>query len=334
VEAIMSSPPFPTPLPLSRFERLHTLDVDQARHVVAEAFCPHRLTALDNARQFETRFHTVRAGNVSLSYLDYGGRVHIAPYEQEGFYLVLIPLAGRAELSYGREQALYDSTGASIPPVDRKYNIHVSADSPHLVLWIARNHLEEHLRSMLARPVVEPVRFALGMDMTAPAARSWRKVVNLLLDEVDSGGEIHTHPLAMRELERLLLSQLLLAQPNNYSSLLHGHPQSTTPKVIRRAAELIETHAAEPLTVEDIAEAAGLSVRTLQEGFRRFLNTTPTTYLRDVRLQYVREELIATDPTSTTVTETAMRWGFLHAGRFSAQYHRRFGESPSVTLRY
>jgi AraC-like DNA-binding protein len=330
----MSSPPSSGCLPLSRFEQLHTLDVGQAQHAVTEAFCPHRLTALDKARQFETRFHSVRTSDVSLSYLDYGGRVHIAPYEQESFYLVLVPLAGRAELSYGREQARYDSNGASVPPVDRKYDIHVSAGSPHLVVWIARNRLEEHLRSMLARPVAKPIRFDLGMDMTAPAVRSWRRVVDLLLAEVDGDGLVPGEPLAMRELERLLLSRLLLAQPNNYSTLLHGQPRGTAPRAIRRAAELIESHAAEPLTVEDIAEATGLSVRTLQEGFRRFLDTTPMSHLREVRLRHVREELAAADPTSTTVTETATRWGFLHSGRFSAQYHQRFGELPSVTLRH
>ena len=129
----MSSSPLATHLPLARFEQLHTLDVDEARHVVAEAFCPHKLTALDSARQFDTRFHAVRTGTISLSYLDYGGRVRITPVEQESFYLVLIPLAGRAELTYSREQAQYDSHGASVPPVDRKYTIHVGAGSPHLV---------------------------------------------------------------------------------------------------------------------------------------------------------------------------------------------------------
>ncbi|WP_255950544.1 AraC family transcriptional regulator [Streptomyces odontomachi] len=330
----MSPPPPATRLPLSRFEQLHTADVDQARHVVAEAFCPHRLTALDKARRFETRFHAIRTSQVSLCYLDYGGRVHIAPHEQESFYLVLIPLAGQAELSHGRERALYDAKGAGVPPVDRTYHIHVSAGSPHLVVRIARDRLEEHLRSMLARPVDAPIRFDLGMDMTAPAIRSWRRVVNLLLDEIDGDGLIPRQPLAMRELERLLLGQLLLAQPNNYSALLHGPPRGTAPKAIRRAAELIETHAAEPLTVEDLAEATGLSVRTLQEGFRRFLDTTPMSHLREIRLRHAREELTAADPTSTTVTEIAARWGFLHAGRFSARYHKRFGESPSVTLRH
>jgi AraC-like DNA-binding protein len=226
-----------------------------------------------------------------------------------------------------------DSNVAAVPPVDQKHIIDVGAGSPHLVVWIARMRLEEHLRTMLERPVIDPIRFSLGMDLRAWGVRSWRRVVDLLLEEVDGGGPIPDQPLAMRELERLLLTQLLLAQPNNYSALLHQQPRATAPRVIRQAAELIDAHAAEPLTVEDIAEATGLSVRALQEGFRRFLDTTPMNHLREARLRHVREELIAADPTSATVTDIAVRWGFRHTGRFSVHYRERFGESPSATLR-
>lgn len=330
----MSLSPPASRLPLSRFEQVHTLDVDEARTVVSRSFGPHQVTPLDDARQFDARFHSARIGQVGLSYLAYGSSVRVIPREQEGFYLVQIPLVGSAEVSCGRERIMSDTNVAAVSPPDQNYIVDVGAGHSHLVVWIARTRLEEHLRTMLDRPVGEPIRFNLGMDLRAPAARSWHKVVNLLLEEVDGDGLIPAQPLAMRELERLLLSQLLLAQPNNYSTLLHEEPRATAPKVIRYAAELIEAHAAEPLTVEDIAEATGVSVRALQEGFRRFLDTTPMNCLREVRLQRVREELTAADPTSATVTDIATRWGFLHAGRFSVQYRNRFGESPSVTLRY
>jgi AraC-like DNA-binding protein len=322
-------------LPLSRFEQLHTADADLARDVLAGVFCPHRLTVLDRGRQFEARFHTAHAGGLDLCYLDFGGEVYIAPDAYETFHLVVIPLAGRAEFRYGCEHVQYDSSGAGVPPTDRPHDFHVSTGTPHLIVRIARHQLEAHLRSTLARPVAEPVRFAPRMDMAAPPARSWRRLVTLLLDEVDDGGPIPIEPLAMRELERLFLTQLLLAQPSNYSAQLHEQPPGrTAPRTIRRAAEIIQAHAAEPLTVEDIAEAAGLPTRTLQEGFRRHLDTTPMHYLREIRLRHVRDDLIAASPARTTVTEIATRWGFLHAGRFSEQYRQLFDELPSTTLRH
>lgn len=227
----MDSLPVPARLPLSRFERINTRDVDQACHLVAKAFCPHRLTALDSARHFEARFHATDSGDVNLCYLDYGGRVHIAAPEMETFYVAMIPLAGKAGLTVGREEARYDSSGAGVPPVDRAFDIHMNAGSPHLIVRITRDRLESHLRSILARPVTEPVRFTLGMNLSAPPAQSWRKMVNLLLDEVDSGGPILDQPLALRETERLILTRLLLAQPNNYSGPLHEQPsRGTAPK--------------------------------------------------------------------------------------------------------
>ena len=152
----MGSSPIDTPLTVIAFRALRGLDVDRARHVVAEAFCPHRLTALDKAHRFETRFHSVGTGDVSLSYLDYGGRVDIAPYEQKSFYLVLIPLAGKAELSHGREQALYDSNGASVPPVDREY--------PH------PRERGQPASGGVDRP--EPPRRAPALDAGAPGGRA------------------------------------------------------------------------------------------------------------------------------------------------------------------
>lgn len=302
--------------------------------MLTEAFCPHRLTPLDLGPQLDTRFHAAGDGDVSLCYLDFGGRVRGSAQEIDGFHLVGIPLAGQSEVSQGRERIQCGPDRASVVPVNRVVDFQIGAGTPHLFVCIARDRMQSHLRSMLARPVTEPVRFDLGMNLTTPPARSWRKSVDLFLDEIDGGGPMLDQPLVLREMERLLLSQLLLAQPSNYSELLHDEQRrGTAPRAIRRAAELMEAHAHEPLIVEDIAEAVGLSVRALQEGFRRFLDTTPMTHLREVRLRRVRKELAAADPTSTTVTETALRWGFLHAGRFSARYHERFGELPSATLR-
>ena len=46
----------------------------------------------------------------------------------------------------------------------------------------------------------------------------------------------------------------------------------------------------------------------------------------------VRAELASADPASTTITQVAMRFGFLHLGRFAGDYRRLFGVAPSETL--
>jgi AraC-like DNA-binding protein len=333
-KAVPCPPQTASRLPLSRLACLHTHDVDHARDVIAGAVGPHRLTIASAGEPFEARLHMMPAGDVRVSYLDHGGAVDVTAREIESFYLVPMPLAGGAEISCGREQARYDRTGAAVPPLNCEFRVRVRSGSPHLMAWIARDRLEAHLRSTLARPVTKPVRFALGMDLASRAGRGWRRTVDYLVGEIDADGALLGQPLAMREFEGLFLAQLLLAQPSNYSELLHdGKPGPVAPRAIRRAAELIQDHAAEPLTGEDVAAAVGLSVRALQDGFHRYLETTPTLYLREVRLRRVHDDLLAADPRAAKVTDIAIRWGFLQLGRFAAQYRKRFGESPSATLR-
>jgi AraC-like DNA-binding protein len=106
------------------------------------------------------------------------------------------------------------------------------------------------------------------------------------------------------------------------------------PATLRRALAYLEEHAGEEVDVADVAAAAGLGVRGLQTSFRRWRDTTPLGHLRQLRLARAHDELVAADPRSgATVAEIAARWGFTHAGRFSVVYRRRFGCSPSETLR-
>lgn len=87
----------------------------------------------------------------------------------------------------------------------------------------------------------------------------------------------------------------------------------------------------QPLNVMDIARAAGVSVRSLQTGFRQFKDTTPAAYLRRIRLDAVHAELsLLTN--RLPVGEVALKWGFTQMGRFAAQYRARFGGYPSETV--
>ncbi|ROS75107.1 AraC-like DNA-binding protein [Curtobacterium sp. PhB130] len=102
---------------------------------------------------------------------------------------------------------------------------------------------------------------------------------------------------------------------------------------LRTMVEYVHAHARETVTVADLAAVGGLSVRSVQESFARVLGVSPLTYLRGVRLDHVRQDLLELDPQSVTVGDVARRWGFAHLGRFSAVYLERFGEYPKQTLR-
>lgn len=115
---------------------------------------------------------------------------------------------------------------------------------------------------------------------------------------------------------------------------LAGHPQGdTSAAVVERALAFIEANAVDGITVGDVADAAYVSVRTLNRAFHRHLNSTPAAYLRSRRLAGARHDLEAGRPVVTTVTAVATRWGFSDLGRFAAAYRDEYGETPRATLR-
>ncbi|WP_416393246.1 MULTISPECIES: helix-turn-helix transcriptional regulator [unclassified Curtobacterium] len=67
-----------------------------------------------------------------------------------------------------------------------------------------------------------------------------------------------------------------------------------------RAVELLRHDPARPWTFGELAASVPTSVRSLQEGFRRALDTTPMAYLRRLRLERAREDLLTARPGSVT----------------------------------
>lgn len=100
----------------------------------------------------------------------------------------------------------------------------------------------------------------------------------------------------------------------------------------RQAAAWIEAHLSEPITVENVATAIGVSVRSLERSFKQTRGCTPYQVILGMRFERVREALLNADETAT-VTKVALDHGFFELGRFAVRYRQRFGESPSETLR-
>ena len=101
----------------------------------------------------------------------------------------------------------------------------------------------------------------------------------------------------------------------------------------RRAEAFVWANVGEPLSLIAIAQAAGCTTRRLQYTFHRIHGVGPSTYFKLRRLEAVRDALLA-GCTGKTIMDVAAEFGFWHQGHFGADYRRRFGETPSQTLRH
>src|SRR5947207_4866435 len=104
------------------------------------------------------------------------------------------------------------------------------------------------------------------------------------------------------------------------------------PRALKKAIEWLEAEPARPWRVAELAALCGIAPRTLQKHFRQFVGRAPLAFLHALRLDRARQELLRGSQ-HASITEIATRFGFAHLGRFAIQYRRRYGESPSATLR-
>lgn len=113
---------------------------------------------------------------------------------------------------------------------------------------------------------------------------------------------------------------------------------SSRQRIVRQAREYMQAHAESVITVPDLCEAAHTSRRALQYAFEDLLQVSPITYLRCMRLNRVRRDLLRQAARcqgggeGMGVGDAAARWGFWHLSRFAAEYRELFGELPSATL--
>lgn len=179
------------------------------------------------------------------------------------------------------------------------------------------------------------VRFGTMTPRSAQLARYWTNLVDHVEQAMLAYDELMSSPLVRSEALRQLAAGVLVVFPN--STLDQPAPSARTtvePATVRRAMDFMDAHAHEDVTIVQVAEAARMGARGLQAAFRRHREQSPLDYLRRVRMERAHHDLQTGDPTrGDTVGSIAARWGFANAGRFSVDYRRAYGRSPSDTLR-
>lgn len=102
--------------------------------------------------------------------------------------------------------------------------------------------------------------------------------------------------------------------------------------LVARAEQVAVSDVEEPLAISALCVALAVSERTLRKAFHKIHGVPPCRHLRLLRLSQARGALLSADGKLTTVTEIATCFGFQELGRFSVEYRKTFGESPSQTL--
>lgn len=177
----------------------------------------------------------------------------------------------------------------------------------------------------------QQTQFVNWRPRSRAVVRAWHRALEYVVAALASA-DTAQQPLITAGLAGLVAGALLECYPSN---LTEQDPASdlAMPETLKEAVAFIQRHTTEDIGINEVAAAVHLTPRAVQYLFRRQLGTTPTDYMRRVRLGRAHQELVTATAANSTVTEIAQRWGFAHTGRFAVLYRQIYGQSPHTTLR-
>ena len=248
-------------------------------------------------------------------------------------YRVNVPWSGHFESTH-RGSSLTAGPGTAVlyqPEGDA--GSRWAAGSRLLSIRIDRSAVEDALSDSLGRQLTSQIDFTSGISMRSTTTQSWINMLSLFAEQLFRRDSILNQPMVGLPFVDSLVRGLLLAAEHPYRSVVASKTQVISPRAVRAAVEVIEEEAHLPLTVSSIAARCHVSVRSLQQDFRRYVGTSPMAYLRAVRLRRAHQSLLESDPSMTSVASVAYHWGFTNLGRFAAAHTARYDEPPAATLR-
>lgn len=309
-----------------------TNDLDAARAHISALFVPHQLDIVGCDQVLDVRIGRAEIEGISLIYHRHGASVRVRPQPLRDFFLLQIPISGEAHVRVD-QQDIYCSTkqAVMISPtagVDMRF----AQGCEQLIVRVERSDLERHLEQQLGREPTVALQFAPAVSLTTSGAREIGSLLQFMMISLTDREGISRSPIARSNMVSLLLSGLLSCLDHNYRDELARGSDRMRPAYIAKAEAFIKENVRRPIAPEDIAAAVHVSTRALFAGFMTYLNTTPMRYLKDLRLEMVRQVLLKLEPQDTSVTTIAMDYGFVHLGHFCAAYQKKFGEQPRKTL--
>jgi AraC-like DNA-binding protein len=272
------------------------------------------------------------SGPMSFGRAEYLGDFRCERQAPTNRVLLMMPSRGNALITCGRQEIQSKPGQATIVDLDRPQSIHFRAERRHLILSIDKDTLADRLTQILERPVDGDFLFQPNFDLDNGAGNLLTTLVQLACDGFGQGAVLAQSPLAAASFCESIIALVLENVPHRYSEEMARRVPQPAPRQVKRAIEFMNAHLGDAITIEEIALASNVSVRTLQVSFKQFRMMSPMAYLQQLRLSAAREEILS-EMREKTIAEIAMRWGYFHFGRFAADYKKRFGELPSHSRR-
>ena len=248
---------------------------------------------------------------------------------QQEFYGFSIPLGVPFTVSESGHDQTFGRANAHMLSPGGPFNLKCKTKCHALVCNFFVDQMQEYRERMLQEttPIEQAIRprvslmSAAGSGLMRSVARAWSA-----LGAKDS----LSNEIALQELEDDLLVSFLLLAEDQFTT----RKQAALPSVpvLKNMEEYLCANLNTAITRDDLADRAGVSIRSLSRAFKKKYGFGPMAFILQRRLDACYIQLRGSERGAVTVAEVAMSYGFGHMGKFAIAYKYSFGESPSATL--
>jgi AraC-like DNA-binding protein len=247
----------------------------------------------------------------------------VQPFAGVIFYL---PTHGqvRADLAHGSVVGTVSSAIAIEAAHCRRLTF--THDFARRAIAVPRRALSERLASLLKRQTVEYPVFEIAVDASTPGMLALQALMDFATSSA-LGLALNDGALRAQGLRESLIDALLEVWPHSHSKAVHAPPATVVPRHVKFATDYLAANPKATMNGEDLAAKSGVSLRSLQQGFTRFVGMPIAAYHRHIRLQHAYDDLLAYP--SRPIEDIARKWGFTNAGRFTKYFREAYGASPS-----
>jgi AraC-like DNA-binding protein len=285
------------------------------------------------ARELNARMNGVYLPGIFIGYVQYQAPALVRSTPQRNDYWVHLPVRGHIQVTTGQRDIICSTIRAGIGSPTRHdyYFVNSEAGSAGIRLRVTHSFMLAQLTALLGYAPSQPPEFSPALDLTSGYGRLLAGYLRMAVSDLEQPDSALFNPFVMTEFEQFIANGMLMALPHSWSDALRRIERPVAPRDVKRARDYMQANLNAPITIAEIAEAAGVPGRTLFKHFRDCYGVSPMRYVRMARLDRIRDALLLADD-GATITDIATHWGFGHLGRFSVEYRKKFGERPSDTL--
>ncbi len=305
----------------------HSDSPHEVRSELSAALNEHELSL--GKGSINTKLFECRLKQISIMKLTYGAEVDIRAMPFDGFSLVQTPLQGLFDVETNGCRRSFRPGDVAVLSPHNDIGIHWQQGSEQLIVKIPHHLLQQHTNDGTGANVFHSPAYRLDPSLSM----LWCSMIQQALDLSDNTGT----RLNSTWLEHFERSMALFLATHQNDAQTDAEPAAEASSgntrasvaALERMEAYIHQRLCAPISLVDLANAAGLSPRSLNALCHKYHGISPMVLLRNVRLDAVRRKL-RTCP-DANVTTIALDHGFGHLGRFSAYYRERFGELPRDT---